>query len=439
MVTPTQVPLKTKLLAFAALFLVLSACERPKSPLETTEQFNDEEIHEVKISFSYATFWDTLIANKDYRDEYHESKYAIAGIEIDGAYYDSVGVRLKGESSYDFYEGRKKSLKIDLNDFIPENHHKGSRKLNLINCFKDPSHIREKLYLDRLHQLGVPAPRASYAKVYINNTYWGLYLLVEQIDKYFVNDFFKHDVGNLYKGEPNGKLAYLGKNIKEYQRAYKLKHDGYGTPYEDLQALTKIISDKYDSDEYFIKAIEQVLNVEDMLKAWAVNNLYMNIDAYNMLYPHNYYLFNDSVTGKFNWISFDGNYAFAAWAPNQSLYDCISMDIFWVSERFKKPLATAILQTPKYRDLYADIMYELVKDYDHDKFSKRCNKLFQNISPALKQDTLMMYKFNQCRNNIKHHLGDASDPGAFTPGIIPFYHARVENVKGQLKKLGYEF
>jgi spore coat protein CotH len=38
-----------------------------------------------------------------------------------------------------------------------------------------------------MREAGAVVPRVGFAKVYVNDEYWGLYLLVEQIDKTFLD------------------------------------------------------------------------------------------------------------------------------------------------------------------------------------------------------------------------------------------------------------
>jgi spore coat protein CotH len=59
--------------------------------------------------------------------------------------------------------------------------------------------IREKICYNLLRESGVKAPRVSFAKVYLNNVYWGLYSIVEQVDKTFLKENFRNKNGNLYK------------------------------------------------------------------------------------------------------------------------------------------------------------------------------------------------------------------------------------------------
>ena len=160
--------------------------------------FEKDSIHVIRISFNQCNYWDSLAIYKKLLDSMEVSNYLQASVIIDNKKFFSAGVRFKGESSYDFYPGKKKPFRIKFNKFIKGQDFKGLEELNLTNNFKDPSMMREKLYLDILNKEGLPAPRATYAKVYINDKYWGLYLINESIDKVFLETRFNDSKGNLY-------------------------------------------------------------------------------------------------------------------------------------------------------------------------------------------------------------------------------------------------
>jgi spore coat protein CotH len=109
---------------------------------------------------------------------------------------NEVGVRLKGNSSYS-HPGNKKAFKIDFNEFISGQNYDGLKKLNFSNGFKDPTLMREKIFLNLCREAGDPAPRANFANVYFNGTLWGFYTAVEQIDDQFLDWRILDDDGNL--------------------------------------------------------------------------------------------------------------------------------------------------------------------------------------------------------------------------------------------------
>ena len=58
--------------------------------------FSGIQVHEININFSQPAYWDSLIYFFNRGDEH----YIPARVTINGIVYDSIGVRLKGNSSF---------------------------------------------------------------------------------------------------------------------------------------------------------------------------------------------------------------------------------------------------------------------------------------------------------------------------------------------------
>ena len=72
-----------------------------------------------------------------------------------------------------------------------EHDYDGIKEFTLHMNFQDPTMLREKLTYDICEEMGLFSLRTAFAKVYINNVYWGLYTLVEGKD-----EMYKHQFGN---------------------------------------------------------------------------------------------------------------------------------------------------------------------------------------------------------------------------------------------------
>ena len=116
---------------------------------------------------------------------------------IDGKTFDDIAVRYKGNQT--FRVGRqtgKISLKIDLNKYVKGQKLAGLTKLNFDNNINDPTWMREVLAFRFFRDAGVPAPRTSYARIYITVngtvTHWyrGLFSVMEDVDENFIADRF---------------------------------------------------------------------------------------------------------------------------------------------------------------------------------------------------------------------------------------------------------
>ena len=81
----------------------------------------------------------------------------------------------------------------------------------------DASMQREAISYEILRYAGLKTPRTAYAEVYLNDELQGVYTLVEQIDKTFLNDYFADNEGVLYKTSGNGlEIQTEGGTFDEY-------------------------------------------------------------------------------------------------------------------------------------------------------------------------------------------------------------------------------
>ena len=397
--------------------------------------FDDRIVHEINIHFDQPKYWDSLVHHKTQENLFEKKTYLKADVVIDGKNTYNVGVKIKGESSYKHYPSKKKSLKINFDKFIKEQDYQGFEEINLNNNFKDPTFMREKLYLDFLQEVGVPSQKNAYAKVYINNQYWGLYLMVEDIDKKFLKRHFGNKKGTLVKGEPKAYLDWHGNDWNSYIKNYKIKNGDKKKSIEQLIPLIDIINNFQGSDELFMTALESTFNIKSCLKAWAVNNVLVNIDAYNLYYPHNFYLYYNSKTNKFEWINFDGNYSFGAWSAVFTLEQMEALDVYYVKEDAKRhSLVSKLLkENIKTKEIYKSIIKEDVLGvFVPEKFNKKIESLKQLINESVYADSLKMYTNREFDTNIEQAIGDIKDPGAFIPGLKPFIKKRRAHIEQQL-------
>ena len=151
---------------------------------ESWKIYDDAEIAIIHISI------ETESLNWMY-DNVQSDSLHIATVQFQNSYInemvDSVGFRIRGNTSRN---SEKKSFKIDFNHFVPGRQFYNIEKLNLNGEHNDPSIIRSKLCLDLFQEIGMVSSRASHAKLFINDEYYGLYISVEHIDDTFVSKKF---------------------------------------------------------------------------------------------------------------------------------------------------------------------------------------------------------------------------------------------------------
>lgn len=389
------------------------------------EIFNADTVHEIRINFLQCSVWDSLVHIKKERDSLQIKRHLQGNVELNGKMYYSCGLRFKGESSYDFYPGLKKSFKINFGKFLKKQRWNGIKTINLNNAFKDPTFMREKLFLDFMRSEGLKVPRCTYANVYLNGKLLGLYLLVEEINKGFLERNFGNKKGSFFKGEPKAHLKYAGESITSYQANYKNKNNSTDA-YKDLIKFIRTINEQGD--------ISSIFNVEDCLKIFAITSLFVNVDAYNIMYRHNYYLYKNTNTGKIEWIPYDANYAFCAFSPDLNLREAENLSVFYKKNESEAPLMDLLFGVEEYREFYCDYLKKLVKNSRvRDFVENEVDRLSIKLRKYVYYDTNKMYTNADFEVNLNKVIGDVNDPGAFIPGLKPFINKRIKAVKKELK------
>ena len=286
------------------LFLCLSANLFSQAPGEKI--FDNSLLHEIHFQFSQANYWQQMEQNFEQNfDPFDPVPYIIADVSIDGELVDSVGVRFKGFTSYPFGQN-KKPFKIDFNEFVPGKRYDGLRKLNLNNATGDPGMQRDVICYDLLNANDVNAPRTSFAKVFINDVYLGLYQVIEQVDKEFLQRNFDDDDGNLFKNKSWSKFEWLGSDVEAYKGIFQLKTNKEEDDWSGFINFIDVLNNS--SNEEFASAIEGIFNVDLFLKTLAVDVATNNWDSY-LEHGRNWYIYEDLSTGIFHWIPWDYNFA----------------------------------------------------------------------------------------------------------------------------------
>lgn len=430
--------MKPLIVIFILIFIHIeySLCQVPGSSI-----FNYEGIHDIHLTFTQTNFWDSLLIYKEEGDETGVYTYMPATVDFNGQIIDSTGVRLKGNSSY-WAPGKKKSIKLKFNKYVSGQKLDGLKKVNLNNNFNDPSLMREKLFLDILQESKVYAPRCVYARVYINDVYWGLYTMVDHVDKVFLLSHFNDKSGNLYKGDsrsstPCANLAYHA-DAMEYRNCYTLETNEDLNDWSDLEDLINVINNTPISE--FNASLNNVLNINSFINAWATNIVFVNVDSY-VETGHNYYTYHNPISDKFEWITWDVNEAFGLWNCCMPLEQLYNLNIFYLPEEAEhtRPLTYFMLQDPLFRKMYTDKVYELVcKSFNPEILFPKIEGLYNLIRDDVYADTNKIISTQNFESNIYEDVLIPEYPG-WVPGLESFVQLRHDILMSQLSDLGYSF
>lgn len=376
-------------------------------------------VHDIYFTFSQTSYWDTLLAN-------HTAELDTrCDMIFDGRSMPSVGIKMKGNSSFN-NPSDKKSFKVDLNEYVSGQDYDGIKKFNLNNGFKDPTMMREKICLDFMIRHGITAPRCTYARVYLNGVYWGLYTVVEEINSKFLKQQYQDDDGNLYKGDPNGDLKWYGSSASSYYQRYSLESDSNATSWNDLVNLVDEINNTPSSDYY--DSLETVFDSWSYLNYMAACNIFVNLDSY-IGSGHNYFIYNDSTGQHFRWIAWDVNEAFGNFNLGMTITQMENLPYNYVNQPQNKPLASKMLADANYYTMYINSLCNLMQDFSNTEMDAYIDSLANMIRADVYADTLKSYSNQDFENNI---IGNVNQ----SPGLKSFIAARRSSLTSQLLPYG---
>ncbi len=270
-----------------------------------TSLFDNSVVHELRFYFTEENFWDSLSHNWE---EYHDDSgvdipYLHATLLLDGVQLDSVGFRQKGLSSHWASSKLKKPFKVDLNEFVTGQNFEGIKKFSLHNGACDPGMMRDFVGYNVLRTAGVRAPRVSFCRLYLNDEYWGLYGIIEQIDKTFTDANFDND-GTLIKNIGWTELDWVGDSIEIYQKDFQLKTNEDTYDWGSFLNFMDVVNNS--SDDEFPAAIQKVFDVDLYLHVLAADIMTNNWDSY-IDNERNFYLYDEPSGKQFHWIPWDYN------------------------------------------------------------------------------------------------------------------------------------
>ena len=397
-----------KLLPFFAILFFFS--KTTKAQTEGDVFFGQASVHDVYMTFSQTNYWDSLVAYMPL------DQYLKGDVTIDGVTSTNVGIKFKGNSSYS-NPSTKKPFKIDMNEFVSGQDVDGLKKFNLNNGFKDPSFMREKIALDFYNEHGLAAPRCAYTRVYINGTYWGLYMFVEEANKTFLDDDnrFGNKQGNFFKGDPSGDLKWMGSTPSSYYSKYELHTNETANDWTDLVNLIDNIN---NSGANFYDSLETVLNTNTFIRHWAAMNMFVNLDAY-IGSGHNYFIYHDTLSNKFEWVTWDVNESFGNFNMGMTTTQLKNLSMFYVSTpSSSRPLVQNMLTIPAYKSTLVDVICQWVQyDFSNAALDSKIDSLANAIRTDVYADAIKFYSNADFETNL------TTDIGA-TMGIKSFITAR---------------
>jgi len=351
-------------------------------------------------------------------------------------------------------------LCVDFNLFNRARSFRGIKKIFLNNGWSDPTLIRERIALELFDQMGLPTPRSTHVDVWLNDIHLGVYTMVECIDTTFLARHFEDADGNLYKPElvaarldwteadtnqsllspffpeppphhdpilytniggaplinllralgqeelvsayepipPAQGNFYRGlppmRQSANYLEAVALKTNENDPDYSALFRFLDVLNN--EPDKSFPEEIEKVLDVDQVLRFFAVSAVILHLDNYIGV-GHNNYIYE--VNGVFTIIPWDLNMAFGTFNCGINREGLVN---YYIDEptsarmdRF--PMVDRLLSHPPYLEIYRGYVQEMIDGpFKPEVLLPRIDYIAELIRPYMEADTEKFYATEDC-------------------------------------------
>ena len=383
--------------------------------------YDMDTVRDVYLQFNQSNWWQQLEAN------YTPEINIPATMTVDGVAYPSVGVRFRGNTSYNWLPNaptqgwEKTGFNLSMDWMVSGQDIQGYDNLNLNNGFHDPTFLREVMTYYVMRQHGV-APKANWVRLHLNGTYWGVYINVQQPNKDMFKEWFRSNDGNRYRGFPesgnfqNGRCAYtwLGGNVAQYLSAYRVKQgDGL-----DLMNMCNVLNNTPSGSLQSI--LPDVFNVDSFLRYAAVMNVVTQTDSY-IGSGKDHFLYMDEVHGDGTTLPVD---------CNEGMQESTTLSPTQFTNNAQRPGFTKTLQFSDWRERYkAHYLAIIEQTFNPTELTPLVQQYHAMIAPDVVADTKKIYSTAAFQQNLQNSVSIPSpspQPGNVTvPGFVPWIAART--------------
>lgn len=301
---------------------------------------------------------------------------AKATVTEGGVTYTNVEVHLKGSAGSFRSIDQKPALTLNFEKSAPGQSFHGLHKISLNNSLQDPTYLSEKICRELFDAAGVPAPRASHAKVELNGRNMGLYVLTEGFGKQFLKRYFKNTKGNLYDGGFVQDITEpLAVNSGENPRDNS-----------DLRALATAATTESTNR---MARLEQVLDMNRFLSYVAMETMLCHWDGYSMN-RNNWRLYHDLDSKKMVFMPHGMDQMFGypdmRMGPGSSIFP----------RRVQGLVTRSVLSTQEGRRRYLERVGQLYTNVFHvNEIVKRVDELAAIIRPVIAESNPQMARYHE--------------------------------------------
>ena len=408
------------LLAVAVVGFSRPAASQDSPPSPADQLFDNQVLQRIDLTLN-SRDWEKLKAN------FEENTYYTVTIAWRGEIMRNAWVRSRGSGSRN---GTKPGLRIDFNrNASGAQEWLGLKSLVLDNQKQDPTGMHEMLAFRLFERMGLPAPRESFAQVYVNNKFSGLYTIVEPIDKHFLARVFgAHEDGNVendgylfeYKWQYPYLLTYLGPELEHYQQILEAKtheNESIAGLYDPIFRMVREINEA--RDDLFERNVSEYLDLRLFMKYVAIQSALAEVDGLlGYAGINNFYLYRFEKKRLSQFLDWDADNTFHA------------IDYSITAEHDNNVLMKRAMQIPALRSAYFTSLVDAVRSAEEftdeeaeaDALLKRAprgwlereiDRLYAQIRQTMRADTVKAYTNDEFEEGVEYMRRFARERGPY--------------------------
>ena len=242
--------------ALALAILLLSAAT-PAAAQTQAELFDDTRLHTVEIVM-HSRDWSDLQTNFRSNDQYP------CDVIWNGVRMRNVAVRSRGNGSR--YQA-KPGLELSFDHYATQQRFLGLQSLVLDNLVTDPSMVREITAMALMRRVGVAAPREAPARLFVNGTYAGVYMMVEPVDTTFAQKAFGTQ-GLLfeYRWVYPFFATFPGESLDAYKPIFESRNAGVHSTAELYTPLREMFRAINESPDGAFAEVDRLLDLNGLIR-----------------------------------------------------------------------------------------------------------------------------------------------------------------------------
>jgi spore coat protein CotH len=295
------------------LGLVLALAVVTPARAQTQDDFFNPDVLQRVELWLHGADWEKLKAN------FQENTYYPADLTWNGITVRSVGIRSRGLGSR---RAQKPGLRVDFDRYSAGQQFLGLKSFVLDNLSQDFSGIRETVAMRFFTRLGIPAPRETHTRLYVNGRYAGLYAIVESVDKTMmgrvfgsIGDNIQND-GYLFEynyvlGSP-WRFSYEGSALTPYKQRFDIKTNethAESRIWGPIEELVRLVNQT--ATDRFEQTVAPLLDLAGFVRYIAAQNFIAQDDGFNGYDGmNNFYLYRLEDSSKHVFIAWDEDVAF---------------------------------------------------------------------------------------------------------------------------------